>query len=75
MYGPHHPGHGFFPILFALQRAEPRRHPGVPDSHPAGGTGLAPVLSMVRRMHEWKEPQETRIYFGVTHQHEAFYIN
>lgn len=40
----------------------------------AGGTGLAPVLSMVRRMHEWKEPQETRVYFGVTHQHEIFYV-
>lgn len=39
----------------------------------AGGTGIAPVISMVRRMHDWSEPQETRIYFGVTHMHEAFY--
>lgn len=40
----------------------------------AGGTGLAPVMSMLRRMHDWKEPQQTRLYFGVTHQHEAFYV-
>lgn len=41
----------------------------------AGGTGLAPILSMVRYMHNWKEPQETRIYFGVTHQNEMFYVD
>lgn len=41
----------------------------------AGGTGIAPVVSMVRRMQEWSEPQETRIYFGVTHMHEAFYAD
>ncbi len=41
----------------------------------AGGTGIAPVASMVRRMQDWSEPQETRIYFGVTHMHEAFYTD
>jgi len=41
----------------------------------AGGTGIAPVVSMVRRMQEWSEPQESRIYFGVTHMHEAFYTD
>ena len=41
----------------------------------AGGTGLAPILSMVRHMHYWKEPQETRIYFGVTKQEEMFYAD
>ncbi|MDD5034386.1 MAG: FAD-binding oxidoreductase [Methylococcaceae bacterium] len=40
----------------------------------AGGTGLAPVLSMVRQMHQWKEPQETRLYFGVNKPEEAFYL-
>ena len=41
----------------------------------AGGTGLAPILSMVRHMHQWKEPQETRVYFGVTKQDEMFYVD
>lgn len=41
----------------------------------AGGTGLAPILSMVRHMHYWKEPQETRIYFGVTNQNEIFLVD
>ena len=41
----------------------------------AGGTGLAPVLSMVRRMHEWEEPQQSVIYFGVNTEEEVFYAN
>lgn len=41
----------------------------------AGGTGLSPILSMVRQMHFWNEPQETRIYFGVTKQDEMFYVD
>jgi len=39
----------------------------------AGGTGLAPILSMVRRMHEWEEPQQSVIYFGVNTEEEVFY--
>ncbi|MDD4913951.1 MAG: FAD-binding oxidoreductase [Methylococcales bacterium] len=41
----------------------------------AGGTGLAPVLSMVRRMHEWEEPQPCVIYFGVNTEEEVFYAD
>jgi NAD(P)H-flavin reductase/ferredoxin len=32
----------------------------------AGGTGLAPVLSILRRMVEWAEPHPARLFFGVT---------
>jgi methane monooxygenase component C len=39
----------------------------------AGGTGLAPILSMVRRMQEWDEPQTSVIYFGVNTEEEVFY--
>lgn len=41
----------------------------------AGGTGLAPILSMVRHMHEWGEPQKCVIYFGVNTENEVFYLN
>jgi methane monooxygenase component C len=41
----------------------------------AGGTGLAPVLSMVRHMHEWSEPQKCVIYFGVNTEEEVFFLN
>jgi len=41
----------------------------------AGGTGLAPVLSMVRRMHEWEEPQKCVIYFGVNTEEEVFFLH
>lgn len=41
----------------------------------AGGTGLAPILSMVRRMHEWQEPQKCVIYFGVNTEAEIFHLN
>ncbi len=41
----------------------------------AGGTGLAPILSMVRRMKEWEEPQKCIIYFGVNTETEIFYLN
>jgi methane monooxygenase component C len=40
----------------------------------AGGTGLAPILSMVRRMHEWEEPQKCVIYFGVNTEAEIFHL-
>lgn len=36
----------------------------------AGGTGLAPLASMVRRMAEWGDPQPVRIYLGVNAQPE-----
>jgi methane monooxygenase component C len=39
----------------------------------AGGTGLSPVLSMIRHMQVERHPQETKLFFGVTHQHELFY--
>ncbi|MDD2759517.1 MAG: FAD-binding oxidoreductase [Methylomonas sp.] len=41
----------------------------------AGGTGLAPILSMVRRMHEWEEPQTCVVYFGVNTEDEVFYAD
>ena len=41
----------------------------------AGGTGLAPILSMVRFMHEWGEPQLCTIYFGSTLEEEMFYVD
>jgi len=40
----------------------------------AGGTGLAPILSMVRFMQEWGEPQLCTIYFGSTLEEEMFYV-
>ena len=40
----------------------------------AGGTGLAPVVSMLRHMRDWKEPHETRLYFGVNRPEELFYV-
>jgi methane monooxygenase component C len=41
----------------------------------AGGTGLAPILSMVRHMHEWSEPQKCVIYFGVNTEEEIFFLD
>lgn len=41
----------------------------------AGGTGLAPILSMVRFMKEWGEPQPCTIYFGSTFEEEMFYVD
>jgi methane monooxygenase component C len=41
----------------------------------AGGTGLAPILSMVRHMKEWDEPQKCVIYFGVNTEAEIFHLN
>jgi ferredoxin-NADP reductase/ferredoxin len=38
----------------------------------AGGTGLAPLLSMLRRMAEFQEPHDTRLYLGVTRASELF---
>ncbi len=38
----------------------------------AGGTGLAPLLSMLRRMAEWGEPYPARLYFGVETPDDVF---
>ncbi|MEQ1531793.1 MAG: oxidoreductase, partial [Methylococcales bacterium] len=38
----------------------------------AGGTGLAPMLSMLRRMAEFAEPHPARLYFGVNRIEELF---
>ncbi len=38
----------------------------------AGGTGLAPMLSMLRRMAEFAEPHPARLYFGVNQVAELF---
>lgn len=38
----------------------------------AGGTGVAPMLSMLRRMAEFQEPHPARLYFGVNHVNELF---
>ena len=36
----------------------------------AGGTGLAPLASMLRRMAEWGDPQPVRLYLGVNTEAE-----
>ena len=38
----------------------------------AGGTGLSPLLSMLRKMAEWGDRQSARLFFGVTHHGEIF---
>ncbi|TAN50648.1 MAG: oxidoreductase, partial [Methylococcaceae bacterium] len=38
----------------------------------AGGTGLAPMLSMLRRMAELQEPHPARLYFGANRAEEFF---
>jgi len=38
----------------------------------AGGTGLAPMLSMLRRMAEFQEPHPARLYFGANRVEELF---
>jgi len=40
----------------------------------AGGTGLAPVVAMVRQMLDRGDPHETRLYFGVNREEEVFYV-
>lgn len=41
----------------------------------AGGSGLAPVLSMLRRMAEWDDDTPARLYFGVRHESSLFLLN
>jgi ferredoxin-NADP reductase/ferredoxin len=38
----------------------------------AGGTGLAPLLSMVRHMAEWQEPHPARLFLGVNEEADVF---
>ena len=38
----------------------------------AGGTGLAPFLSMLRRMAEWGEDHPTQLFIGVNSEQEIF---
>jgi len=40
-----------------------------------GGTGLAPLLSMLRHMAELQEPQSARLYFGVNYEAELFCLD
>ncbi|MET8627242.1 2Fe-2S iron-sulfur cluster binding domain-containing protein [Kitasatospora sp. NPDC004669] len=40
----------------------------------AGGTGLAPLLAMVRRMAEWQEPQPARLLLGVNDPQDVFAV-
>jgi ferredoxin-NADP reductase/ferredoxin len=41
----------------------------------AGGTGLAPMLSMLRRMAEFQETQAARLFFGVNREAELFALD
>jgi methane monooxygenase component C len=41
----------------------------------AGGTGLAPVVAMVRHMFDRGDPHETRLYFGVNKEEEVFFVD
>ncbi|WP_446901481.1 FAD-binding oxidoreductase [Burkholderia sp. YIM B11467] len=41
----------------------------------AGGTGLAPILSMLRRMAEYQEMIDARLFFGVNQENELFMLD
>lgn len=41
----------------------------------AGGTGLSPVLSMIRQLHKESDPQPATLFFGVTNYEELFYVD
>ena len=41
----------------------------------AGGTGLAPMLAILRRMAEYQELEEARLFFGVTGESELFMLD
>lgn len=38
-----------------------------------GGTGVVPLISMLRRMADWGEAHPARLYFGVRHSEELFF--
>jgi ferredoxin-NADP reductase/ferredoxin len=56
--------------VFYLHRNGPRARWFV-----TGGSGLAPVLSMLRRMAENQELQEARLFFGVNQEDELFALD
>jgi ferredoxin-NADP reductase len=39
----------------------------------AGGCGVASIMSMIRRMAEWQEPHQAKLFFGVWREEEVFY--
>ncbi|MGD0961631.1 MAG: 2Fe-2S iron-sulfur cluster binding domain-containing protein, partial [Methylomonas sp.] len=41
----------------------------------AGGTGVAPFLSILRRMAEWGEDRPIRLLFGVNQESELFHLD
>ncbi|MBL4692214.1 MAG: oxidoreductase, partial [Magnetovibrio sp.] len=41
----------------------------------AGGTGIAPMLSMLRQMAEFQENNESRLYFGVNTEDDLFCLD
>ena len=41
----------------------------------AGGTGLAPILALLRRMAEYQEMHDARLFFGVNHEDELFALD
>lgn len=41
----------------------------------AGGTGVAPMLSMLRQMAEFADPRDCRLFFGVNTTEELFTLN
>jgi ferredoxin-NADP reductase len=41
----------------------------------AGGTGLAPFLSMLSRLAEWGEDRSIHLLFGVNQENELFYLD
>lgn len=41
----------------------------------AGGTGLAPFFSILRRMAEWGESRTIHLLFGVNQESELFYVD
>lgn len=53
---------------FALDQGSPR-----PALLVAGGTGLAPFLSILRRLAEWGEDRPLHLLFGVNTRDELFY--
>ncbi|VWB09531.1 oxidoreductase [Burkholderia arboris] len=41
----------------------------------AGGTGFAPILSMLRRMADYQEMADARLFFGVNQESELFMLD
>jgi ferredoxin-NADP reductase/ferredoxin len=41
----------------------------------AGGTGLAPILSILRRMAEFQDMRESRLFFGANREDELFAVD